>query len=274
VTRAPVVHWGFVCAAIAAEALAPSVAAQEKERTLDGELDAILTDTWVVVAAPFDPTGEDLATAGMLLAGGGLLLLADGPVQEWVRSHPSSLLIRAVAPFRVGGLLEPLGRTPVLIPLSAVAWLVGAWSDQPKLRDAGMGCASTSLATLALRTATTLLLPRARPQEERGPFAFERPQGVNWVMQSFPSGHAANPGACVSFLTHRFDMGAAEPLLWAIPVAAGLSRLPDEAHWLSDTYLGLALGYAVGRAVAGRSLEREAERNPTPALVLTLRVPF
>jgi hypothetical protein len=40
-----------------------------------------------------------------------------------------------------------------------------------------------------------------------------------------------------------------------------VGRIADGGHWTSDTVLGGILGYAVGREVARRSLERYETKN-------------
>jgi hypothetical protein len=43
---------------------------------------------------------------------------------------------------------------------------------------------------------------------------------------------------------------------YAITLGVGVGRMVDRRHWTSDTVLGLLFGYAVGKEVGIRSLER------------------
>ena len=261
----------FFCAL--AQLLLP-VAASAQERSVGDDLEHVIEDGWAVLSAPADATSEDMRTAALFLGGAGVLVLADGTVQDWVRAHPGSPLVRALGPFRLGGPLDRLGTTPVIASLAGIALLSGVAFDHDGLRDAGAGCIATSAASIAVRQVVMMTLPRARPSEARGPFGFEPPGLRGWSMGSLPSGHAANPAACYAALAERFDLGVAEPILWTIPIALGLARVPDEAHWLSDTYLGIGLGYAIGRAIGGRVVERAAPSGPQPALSVVARVRF
>lgn len=65
--------------------------------------------------------------------------------------------------------------------------------------------------------------------------------------QSFPSGHTAITFMTATHLMYAYGWEAA---VIAYPVATfvGISRLYDDAHWLSDTVAGAFLGYFVGRA--------------------------
>jgi hypothetical protein len=57
-------------------------------------------------------------------------------------------------------------------------------------------------------------------------------------------------------------MGIAEPFVYALAAGVGVGRMVDRRHWLSDTVLGIAFGYAAGREVAVRSSHREQKSSP------------
>jgi hypothetical protein len=55
-------------------------------------------------------------------------------------------------------------------------------------------------------------------------------------------------------------MGIAEPLIWTVAIGVNLGRAADQRHWASDVLIGGAVGYAIGKYVAERSLDRRADR--------------
>jgi membrane-associated phospholipid phosphatase len=65
-----------------------------------------------------------------------------------------------------------------------------------------------------------------------------------------------NAIGCASYLSHRFQMGFAEPVIYAAAAGIGIARIADRRHWTSDTVLSLVAGYAIGRTIAGRQLKR------------------
>jgi membrane-associated phospholipid phosphatase len=67
--------------------------------------------------------------------------------------------------------------------------------------------------------------------------------------------------SCVSYWSHRFDLGVAQPVPYAIAALIGFARVVDGAHWTSDTLLGMSWGFAVGKAVAAESRDREVDRE-------------
>lgn len=73
--------------------------------------------------------------------------------------------------------------------------------------------------------------------------------------------HAANAFTCASFFAHRWDLGYAEPVVWALATGVSLGRMADDAHWASDTLVGMGFGWVIGRMIAQRYEERDAERE-------------
>ena len=70
---------------------------------------------------------------------------------------------------------------------------------------------------------------------------------------SFPSGHSASAFAVATVISERY-----RGRLWIPWVAYGaatflsLSRLPDQAHFPSDIFIGAALGYSFAHFVVMR----------------------
>jgi membrane-associated phospholipid phosphatase len=78
----------------------------------------------------------------------------------------------------------------------------------------------------------------------KGTFNKERPNGGN---HSMPSGHVSTAFASATSLTYSYGYR------WGIPAymlatLVVLERVIDDAHWVSDTVAGAALGFFWGRA--------------------------
>jgi membrane-associated phospholipid phosphatase len=71
--------------------------------------------------------------------------------------------------------------------------------------------------------------------------------------------------ACASFLGHRFALGGPEPIPYLVSTAIGLGRMADGHHWASDTMTGAILGFAIGKAIAARQLERLSRNGSSAA---------
>jgi membrane-associated phospholipid phosphatase len=132
------------------------------------------------------------------------------------------------------------------------------------MRDFVTGCMGSWGAQQLVRRVTTWTFGRARPDTTDSPDVSPNDPQIwklgggwgNWNMRSFPAGHFANLVSCATYWNHRFRLGAAGPVLYAVAAAVGAGRTADDAHWFSDHVIGGILGYAVGREIARRSLRR------------------
>jgi hypothetical protein len=260
---------------------APPAAAQRVIKDAASDLEHGLKDVLHVWTAPAHMRTSDLEGLAVVFGVGGLLLLADGRLQEWVDGHPSSAPVEALQPFREDEALERVGDIWYTFRYGAAAWLLGLAFDSETVREAAMGCLAAGVAqTVPRRVVFYGSIARTRPQYTDDPWDFDVPGAKEWARQSLPGGHAANAVTCISFLAEHYSLGALEPVLYAAAAAAALARVPDGAHWASDSWFGLALGYAVGRAVAARSRGRTRSADqaaprgtppPVPAPLLSSR---
>jgi membrane-associated phospholipid phosphatase len=240
------------------------------------ELNNGFKDILNVWSAPGRADKGDLAGIATLLGATGVALLADEEVASWLRRNPESIPVRILAPFREGRPLNMLGRSYFLVGTSAALFVAGVIDDDVDLRNAGRGCASSVAATTFSRHLIARMLGRTRPRDNRGAFVVRPFAWGDWNMRSFPGGHGANAMACMTFVNRRFDLGAAEPLLYGVAAAVGAGRMVDEAHWTSDTVFGLGYGHAIGRDIALAQQRREPtnQTDPGPALVFGFTISF
>jgi membrane-associated phospholipid phosphatase len=213
-----------------------------------------------VWGSPFHADGRDWALAAAGFGAFGLTMFADQDVSDWAIRNKNSDFFKALDPLRRGGVLFS-GK--YVIPPVLGLYIVGIILKNQDFRDAVMGCAAFYGAQQTVRRAAAWTFGRARPDSlPKDPQNWKLGGGWDdWQMRSFPAGHFANALGCATFWNKRFDLGVAEPLLYAVAAGVGVGRLADEAHWLSDTMIGGLLGYAVGAEVARRQLRREGERG-------------
>jgi hypothetical protein len=207
-----------------------------------------------------------LPEIGAVLAATAALLPADEPLYTWLSEHRRSLPGIMLGIFSEDMPLHRIGRTYVLVPASLILYTAGWISDRPSLREAGMGCITANLATTLSRNVLNRVLGRLRPVSGKGAFEF-RPflfRGSTWDTRSFPGGHGGHIMSCASFWSNRFDLGWGEPILYTAAFGVGWARVLDGAHWPSDTLFGQVYGWAIGKGVADRYLQRE-ERHQARA---------
>lgn len=230
-------------------------------------------DVLHVWSAPARINSSSAASVLLFAGATGALMAVDEPVYSWLQENPGSLPVKLLSNFGEDSPLNLAGRTAVLFAASSLLYGAGQLFDSRALRDAGIGCASSTVATAVSRTYISRLIGRARPLVGRGAFDFEPLTFDEWERRSFPGGHAAHLMSCVSFWSHRYDLGVAEPALYVLALGVGWARIVDGAHWTSDSFAGQAYGWLIGRAVADRYAERRADHT-TPVLVLSWRIPL
>ena len=242
--------------------LATSASAQVTFRNTGQEFGYALSDVLYIWTSPFRAKPRDVIAAIGVSAGAVALLPEDDQIDSWIVRHPNAAIVRAFAPFDEDHPeLGDLSTGQRLLPISAVLIASGMMSDNRKLREAGWGCLSGWQASSSIRALMYATISRERPSLNNGnQYAIKTPGG-EWNYHSFFAGHAANAWACTTFWNSRFHMGLLEPVLYAAAAGITFSRMTDRRHWASDTWVGIAAGYAMGRSVAARYARRESKRE-------------
>jgi membrane-associated phospholipid phosphatase len=100
----------------------------------------------------------------------------------------------------------------------------------------------------ALTTALKIVIGRHRPYLNDGSQAYDSFTG-NDGYYSLPSGHTTVAFAISSSLAADIDNPYATVGLYGIAALTAVSRMYVDRHWLSDTFLGAAIGTACGYGV-------------------------
>lgn len=242
--------------------------AQSVGRMLQSDFTGAAGDMWAVWVAPFRTSqGRDWGNFAVAVTASAMLLPWDDDIDRYFAARGHDAAWRSLNALREGGIAFS-GRT--VTPVAIALYGVGVAIKNKDLRDAVIGCATSYASESVLRNYVLYpLVGRLRPDPDKGhaddnsrpgaedgdQYVFQVPGG-GWGKQSIPAGHVANMAACASFLSNRFHMGIAEPVLYAVAAGTGLGRMADRRHWASDTMLGFIFGYAVGRNTALRSERR------------------
>ncbi len=211
------------------------------------------SDTKKLVTTPVRWDSRDWGTFGVVTASTAALMLVDEPVHDAFLSWNEQ--------WGDGGeqftsnFLEPWGAK---YSLAVVGGLMGYGllaGDLKSQSTALMAGESFVLASLLVRI-PKMVLGRARPDsgEDVSPFRFDGPfEGT-----SMPSGHTTAVFAVASVIANQYADRPVVPILsYGIATAAGISRLYDGRHWLSDVVAGAAMGIAVGNMVSGKQAKHK-----------------
>lgn len=270
----------LLLAAALAGALPRPAAAQNIGAMVIADVRDAGKDVVGVWLSPFHGRGRDWLLAGGVIAAAALVSPFDDNVDRFMVTHHNASYWSPLKELRQGGIAFS-GKT--LTPIVAGTYVIGLITKSRPIRDGVFGCVASYVSESLLRN--YVLYPvifRERPDSSRrhlvvAPAAQQGDQynievgNKGWGGHSLPAGHLANIAACASFLTNRFSMGIVEPALWIVTAGVGIGRQVDRRHWTSDTVLGIALGYAVGKQVAHLSLERVRESRTPPTMTGALR---
>jgi membrane-associated phospholipid phosphatase len=114
---------------------------------------------------------------------------------------------------------------------------------------AGEAVLDSEVLTIAMKDADRRLFPASVPPEQGFSNTWFKTSG-HWLRGSgsFPSGHGIAAVSIATVFARRY--GKRRWVSYAAYGAAGLvafSRLPLGAHYVSDTFMGAALGYSISR---------------------------
>ena len=244
--------------------------AQSVGKMLESDLRNFGGDIWAVWTSPFRASASSWLTAGAIVGASAAVSPWDDNIDRWMVANGDNSKFSVLKELREGGLAFS-GK--YITPVAAGALIYGLATKNTKIQDGIFGCLSSYVSGSVVRNYVLyVLVARERPSSNKDvesppavqgdQYDIQVPGQMNeWAVHSLPAGHAANIVACASFLNNRFEMGAVEPALYLLGAGIGVGRLVDRRHWNSDTILGMAFGYAIGKEVAHRSGTRALERT-------------
>lgn len=221
-----------------------------------------IVGTWL---APFHAAARDWLGAAGVVAASAAVSPLDDDIDRWFLTRQNDNVWSVLKEFREGGVAFA-GKT--IVPPVAVLYVVGVATKSTGIRDGVWGCVASYASESVVRSQVMYrLVGRLRPDSfrtthigvpsrEGDQYKFYFPGGHAWGKHSLPAGHVANVAACASFLSHRFDNWWVTVPAYAVAAGVGIGREVDRRHWTSDTVLGALFGYAVGKEVARRQLDR------------------
>lgn len=200
-----------------------------------------------------------LVPALLLLAGVGALLV-DLPLAELCYSRDYPSVIRHVLDNA-----EPFGDAYGMLLISAAIFLLA-----PARRKILIPTIAAALGSGLAADAVKLLISRTRPQSFDLSVRSITASFGEWLplsgqgshTQSFPSAHTAVAVGFAVALCHYFPRGRV--LFIAMAVMCGMQRVQTCAHFLSDAFVGAAIGWAVSHLVL-RSFQNSSDQAPSVA---------
>ncbi len=185
----------------------------------------------------------------LAVAGGAAIALREGDgdreTREWVNEHPERW-------GELSDFLGDMGRFEVQVPVMLGFYGYSVWSQNEEMHEVMGSVLSAATITGLSTTALKFITNTSRPSTK-----------WNDGEYGFPSYHAASTFAVAAVLDEYYGAKVGLPA-YALAGAIGFSRIDQQDHNLSDVVFGSALGFVVGKAVAGRHLCGSSEIRFTP----------
>ena len=196
-------------------------------------------------------TNSKLITTGTLIGVTASLFLVDKNAQSLANRNHSSF---NNALFRY---TEFYGTTGTAIALTGSVYGAGLLFGNTEVRTTGVlmfeSLAFSAVITSILKSA----LGRSRPYMNEGNLKFRGMQFKTGTT-ALPSGHTTAAFALSSVLSERCNNTFASIGLYTLASLTAAARVYHNDHWISDTFLGAAIGTAVGITVANYSKDKKS----------------
>jgi membrane-associated phospholipid phosphatase len=191
------------------------------------------------VTSPAHAKRQDLAWIAPLVGVAGFLLATDQRnMSERIHSNPS-MVGRSQTFSNVG--LGTLAGIPAFL-------LWQGWRNRGTYEEKTGWLAARAVAdTLVTSEGISLLTRRQRPTTSGSADFFSNGAGAS----AFPSQHAAVAWALASVVAHRYPGWLSNVLAYGLATGVTASRVIGREHSPSDVFVGSALGYWIGKYVAG-----------------------
>src|SRR5579859_3159590 len=127
---------------------------------------------------------------------------------------------------------------------SAAMYLLGAHEGNNKMRETGLLSGEAGVDALAVDEVLKYGFSRDRPDVNNAQGRFFQSGG-----RSFPSGHAATSFAIATVIANEYPGPLTKLLSYGLATGVSFARVTGQQHFLSDVFIGGAMGYFVGRSV-------------------------
>lgn len=215
----------------------------------------LIKDTGSILIAPIGWKKEDWLKASAVVAGIMLLSTQDQNVKHFFQKNRSETTDKMTWP------LEKLGNGGSALALLGAGYVTSLAIKDPKLQNASLTAVEALAVAGVLTTVGKHVVHRQRPYTTDSQYKIHGPF-KNRNHLSFPSGHTGSAFAIATVFAEAYKDSSIIPLLaYSAATLAGVSRIHDNKHWLSDVAGGATLGYLAGKFVSNKRLLNSKESN-------------
>lgn len=205
-----------------------------------------LKDSRSIITAPFHWKSKDWGRFGIITTAVASTCLIDQSVADFSQKYRSKELDHITA-----GLLEPFDFEYSFLLMGGFVSYGLLAKNQTSISTSLLLFESYALSMLFVRIPKNLI-GRRRPDSWPPATAYDWEGPFHGV--SFPSGHTTASFAVASVIANQYRDYKWVPITaYSVATLAGLSRIYDNRHWLSDVVAGAALGIVIGNLVSRKT---------------------
>jgi len=192
--------------------------------------------------SPKDWRKRDFLTFSAVLGTGTLIYIFDQEIQDWVQDQRTS------TSGDVSTVVRKLGEGPFLIGLIGGLYATGEFAKNNSLRKTALLSLESWLTSGFVVWVFKVVAGRARPSTGDSKDNFHMFSGKS-RFHSFPSGHSASAFAVATTIADQTENIVVDIFVYSLATSVAFSRVHDNKHWLSDVFLGSAIGYFVAKKI-------------------------
>ena len=125
-------------------------------------------------------------------------------------------------------------------------WIAGLIRDDPHQKETGLLTLEALTDAMPIYTGLQVIAGRERPGDATGNGRFLQRHSVDG---SFPAGHAMFAWTMATVVAHEYPRWWVKALLYGAAATVSVTRFTAHDHFASDSFVGSALGYFIGRHI-------------------------
>ena len=125
-------------------------------------------------------------------------------------------------------------------------WIAGLISNNPHQKETGLLTLEALTDAMPIYTGLQVIAGRERPGEGTGNARFLQKHSIDG---SFPAGHAMFAWTMATVIAHEYPHWWVKALFYGAAATVSVTRFTAHDHFASDTLVGSALGYFIGRHI-------------------------
>lgn len=187
---------------------------------------------------PLHWKGKDFTKLGILISGTAALSLTDEPIRDFTQNN-SGNFPRVIRDFG-----WYFGSPQNYFMANTGLYAFGILTKNEQVRKTSVLIISSSITSGLIQSLTKTAIGRARPGSGYNSYAFN-PFSNKGTFHSFPSGHTILSMTMAHAIAKQFENTWVKAGIYVIGSIPPISRMIDDAHWVTDIVFSAALSIIV-----------------------------